>query len=449
MTISFAPTKPADSTLPAHAAPPRERDSSPPEADCDRLWFIDGKAYDLTEFVRLHPGGREAINLGRGTDCSELFRSYHFRKRPPSALFARYEVAVDRADPRNLERLGGSGFTFDEGGFYRTIQDRSRAYFKETGKPHMATRTQQVLAIGSIFLAMGLAFPAYVKGSLLAAFLLGVARAIASVNAGHSLSHFSVLPRGRWNALAFSILSPFMVSTWSIWTSTHVRSHHVKTLTHADLQDNYPLKRVQPSMPHLWFHRFQHYYIWFVYLLGLVFWSLQDFVLSVISLGTGVHPGLQLSFGKRLSNALLIGFNLFISVALPFLCLPFGRALAVCFIGNAVSSLMVVLQIVVNHEVPETAGQILPGTARDWGEHQVRTSHNYGVDSALALHCSGGLNMQVEHHLFPSVHYSHYPALSRIVREACAEFGLPYHTSSSIFEAVRKHGQLLAAHSRP
>jgi fatty acid desaturase len=450
MTISFSPAKPADTdALPANAAaPPRGRVAAP-EPDCDRLWFIDGKAYDLTEFVRLHPGGREAINLGRGTDCSELFRSYHFRKRPPSALFARYEVEVDRTDPRNVERLGGSGFTFAEDGFYRTIQERSRAYFKETGKPYMATVPQHAFSLGVILLAIGLSVPAYVQGSLWAALALGVARAIGSVNPGHSMSHFSVFPRGRWNALAFSIFSPFLVSTWSIWTSTHVRSHHVRTLTPDDLQDNYPLKRVQRSMPHRPWHRFQHHYIWLVYLLGLPLWSMQDFVLSALSLVTGVHPGLHLSFGRRLANTLTIGFNLLVSVALPFFFLPFGRALAVCFVANAVSSLMVVLQIVVNHEVPETASQIEPGCARDWGEHQVRTSHNYGVDSPLALHFSGGLNMQIEHHLFPSVHYSHYPALSRIVREACVQFGLPYHTSSSIVEAVQKHRRLLAAHSAP
>ena len=67
----------------------------------------------------------------------------------------------------------------------------------------------------------------------------------------------------------------------------------------------------------------------------------------------------------------------------------------------------------------------------------------------FALHLSGGLNMQIEHHLFPGVHYRHYPALSRLVRAACAEFHLPYNTSSSIFEAVAKHYRVLAMNSVP
>jgi fatty acid desaturase len=116
---------------------------------------------------------------------------------------------------------------------------------------------------------------------------------------------------------------------------------------------------------------------------------------------------------------------------------------------NVPSSLLLVLQIAVNHEVPETQGNVVAGEPIDWGTHQVLTSHNYAVASPAILHFSGGLNMQIEHHLFPSVHYSHYPALSRLVREACAEFGLPYHASRTVWEAVAKHYRVLRLHSVP
>lgn len=417
--------------------------------DADRLWFIDGKAYDLTDFLAKHPGGMDALGLGRGTDCTELFRCYHLRKTPPAQLMARYEVEVDRDDPRNIERLGGSGFTFHEGDFYKTIQGRARTYFDEARLTHRATGPEQWVAILILASVFVLAVPAYIQGSLLAALAFGFARGLASVNPGHSMSHFTLFPRGRWNGLAFHLLSPFLVSTWSIWTSTHVRSHHIDTLTAEDLQDNYPLKRVQPEMRHRIWHRQQHRYIWFIYLLSLPLWSAQDLALSVTSFFSRNQEALGLSPRERFGNVLALMFNLFVSVALPFFFLPFWNALAVCLLANAVCSLVVVLQIVVNHEVPETMGQTPKDRRGDWGAHQVLTSHNYGVDSWLALHLSGGLNMQIEHHLFPSVHYSHYPALSRIVRGACSEFGLPYNTSPSLLEALRKHHQLLATNSAP
>ncbi len=417
--------------------------------DCDRLWFIDGKAYDLSEFVSKHPGGAAALRLGQGSDCSELFHTYHFRRMPPAKLLARYEVEVDRTDPRILERLGGSGFTFKDGEFYKTIHERSLAYFAETKQTPGATRVDQAIALALMVGSVALLVPAFVYGSLAAAIVLGFVRALAAVNPGHCMSHFSVFPRGRWNAFFFRIFSPFLVSTWAIWTSTHVRSHHVHTLTTEDQQDNYPLKRVVPETQRRAWHAHQHRYIWFVYLLGLPLWSMQDLAVSAVALLTGSRGSMGLSPREHLGNVVALSFNLLVSVALPFLFLPATQALLVCLVTNAICSLMVILQIVVNHEVPETKNATSLDRRGDWGAHQVLTSHNYSVASPLALHLSGGLNMQIEHHLFPSVYYTHYPALSRIVRQACAEFNLPYNESSSLAEAVYKHYRLLKMNSVP
>jgi cytochrome b involved in lipid metabolism len=43
----------------------------------NRYWWINGRAYDLTNFVNRHPGGVEAILLGKGRDCTALVESYH------------------------------------------------------------------------------------------------------------------------------------------------------------------------------------------------------------------------------------------------------------------------------------------------------------------------------------------------------------------------------------
>ena len=75
-----------------------------------------------------------------------------------------------------------------------------------------------------------------------------------------------------------------------------------------------------------------------------------------------------------------------------------------------------------NHEIEETLRFGGAGTngiwteKRDYGVHQVITSHNYSINNPSALHLSGGLNYQIEHHLYPSVHAKHYPALSKIVQ---------------------------------
>lgn len=414
-----------------------------------RFWYIGKRAYDLTPWLARHPGGSAALLQAEGTDCTELFRSYHLMGEPPAALLARFEVQVDATDPAHVQGMGGSHFTFAEGDFYKTVQGRVRAYFKEAGLATKASPASQVVSLLLILVAIGLTAPAFVGGSIFFALALGFLKAVAAIGPGHSMSHFSLFPRGRWNTLVFRLGSPFLVSNPAIWSASHIRSHHVYTLTEHDLQDNYPLKRVQPALAHRPWHRVQHFYIWIIYMLGLPLWTLQDFLLSAQSVFTGKHKTSCFSFKQRIENTLVIGTNLIFSVALPFFFLDFRRALLVCLLVNVPSSLLLVVQIAVNHEVPETMSKVVPGAPIDWGVHQVLTSHNFGVDSPFALHLSGGLNMQIEHHLFPSVHYSHYPALSLIVQKACVEFGLPYNTSSSIWEALGKHYRILQINSVP
>ena len=77
--------------------------------------------------------------------------------------------------------------------------------------------------------------------------------------------------------------------------------------------------------------------------------------------------------------------------------------------------------------------------AQCWAENQVRTSVDYGHDSAIQTFLCGALNYQVEHHLFPGVSQYHYPAIAPMVRATCAEFGLPYIYKRNFAEAFAAH----------
>jgi len=290
-------------------------------------------------------------------------------------------------------------------------------------------------------------YPVFVLGSIQWALFYGFLKGFTAITTGHALSHFSLF-FGAKNVRLFRYFAPFVLSNVEIWSTSHIISHHVLTLTTKDLQDNYPLKRIQPAFPHKPWHRFQHYYIWPVYLLGLPLWTLVDLLATIPTLFTGKHEMRYFTIPQRIENMLQFAFNVFLSILLPFYMLEFYHALGIFLITSAISSLLVVLQISVNHEVPETMNK-LPEGKIDWGIHQVLTSHNYGVDSFLSLHMSGGLNMQIEHHLFPGVHYRYYQEIAPIVKKTCEEYGLPYNTSTDIFDAIRKHYQILKINSTP
>jgi len=366
-------------------------------------------------------------------------------RSPPKSILEKYKVP----NPDNFD-FGTSRYSFEENGLIMTIRQRGREYFKNN---NISSIKGNLFMKASIFVELiilfALTYISFIMGLWYAALILGFAKGFTAITAGHSLSHFSLFQRGWLNALLFRSCSPLVISTHQIWSTSHIVSHHINTLTEDDLQDNYPVKRVQPSMPHKWFHSFQHYYIWFIYLFGLPLWTMSDFVESIPVLFHGNHKMRHFSIQQRIENTVSLGLNIFITIISPFCFLPLWNAILVCCCANIPASIMVVIQIAVNHEVPETMSVTDPKKNKiDWGTHQILTSHNFGVDSPLALHLSGGLNMQIEHHLFPSVHYLHYPKLAKIVEQACQEFNIPYNSSKNIFEAVAKHYRLLKFNSK-
>lgn len=88
---------------------------------------------------------------------------------------------------------------------------------------------------------------------------------------------------------------------------------------------------------------------------------------------------------------------------------------------------------------PEPSGSL----ENDWFVHQMCTTANFCAGSRLAAFLSGGLNQQVEHHLFPNICSVHYPEMKKIVQETAEEFGIPYYNKPSFYSAIRSHVSFL------
>jgi linoleoyl-CoA desaturase len=98
------------------------------------------------------------------------------------------------------------------------------------------------------------------------------------------------------------------------------------------------------------------------------------------------------------------------------------------------------------HVVPDAA---FPKASEDlkiennWAIHQLETTSNFGPKSRIFQWFIGGLNYQVEHHLFPNICHVHYKKLSVIVRETALEFGIPYYSEPTFFSAIKSHAIML------
>ena len=152
--------------------------------------------------------------------------------------------------------------------------------------------------------------------------------------------------------------------------------------------------------------------------------------------------------------ALLIGkawfFVMFFVV--PAFFYPIGWIIALYLLASWVQGFTMSVVFQMAHCL-EDAEFPVPGEddrmATDWAVHQVETTVDFARDSKLLTWLVGGLNYQVEHHLFPRITHIHYPELSRIVEETCAEFGLDYKVHPSFWSGLRSHFRHLREMGRP
>jgi linoleoyl-CoA desaturase len=149
---------------------------------------------------------------------------------------------------------------------------------------------------------------------------------------------------------------------------------------------------------------------------------------------------------SRARSELLVSKALYLLlfVVPPFLLLPLGWAVAAFLLFHVVFSWLLAIVFQVAHLTPgmEFHG-VRPGD--DWATHQIRTTADFATSCRVTTWFTGGLNHQIEHHLFPNVAHSHYPGLRPIVRTVAQRQGLQCHDLGGTFSAISQHFALLKA----
>ena len=233
-----------------------------------------------------------------------------------------------------------------------------------------------------------------------------------------------------------------------VWKWKHNVIHHTYSNiaeVDADLDVGF-FARLAPSQAHHGFHRFQHLYLWVLYgFLPFKWIFVDDFLdLSRGRIGTQRMPS-----PTKGQLAVALGMKAFYftwAIALPLWLHPFaGFALAYCVSAVTLGlSLAIVFQLAHCHALAEFP---LPASdlrmTQDWAEHQIATTVDFARDSGVLTWMLGGLNFQVEHHLFPKVCHVHYPAISKIVEATCKEYGVQYRSHDSFMQAVVAHARWL------
>jgi linoleoyl-CoA desaturase len=105
-------------------------------------------------------------------------------------------------------------------------------------------------------------------------------------------------------------------------------------------------------------------------------------------------------------------------------------------VGFNLSIIFNLAHIMNGNEFPILEGQYLQD---EWAIHQVKTTANFATNNWFLTWYLGGLNFQIEHHIFPRMSHIHYPNIHRIVKETCQEFNIDYINYSTIWQAVIEH----------
>jgi linoleoyl-CoA desaturase len=271
---------------------------------------------------------------------------------------------------------------------------------------------------------------------------LGLSMAAIGFNIEHDGSHHSYSNRDWINRLAAMGMDLIGASSY-VWHWKHVVVHHtyVNITDHDADVDIAFFGRLTPHQKRFRFHRWQQFYLWPLYGLNVIKWHLFDDFRDVV---LGRIGATRLPRPKRWELAGFLGGKiLFLTLAfgLPLLVHSVWIVLLFYVFTAALAGVVVSVVFQLAHCVEE-AEFPLPrdGSIENaWAIHQVETTVDFARRSKLESWLLGGLNFQIEHHLFPRVCHVNYPAISRIVEETCREFGVRYGEHRSFRAGLASH----------
>ena len=339
--------------------------------------------------------------------------------------------------------------------FFSTLRGRVDAYFKERGLSIHANRQMVVKSWVLLacyltpFVCFILGFPSGPAGLLLWA-VMGIALAGIGMSIMHDAHHGAYSESAavnRWMGYSLNLLGASIHN----WKLQHNFLHHTYTnivgLDH-DIDDK-GLFRFAPHSPPRYLHRFQFVYAFFVYGLTSLYWVVaKDFAqfFRYIRLKINRNKGKE-NFVVFVKIIVLKIVYFSTMLALP---IALGASPAITLVGFFMMHFLAGLILTVvfqmahtvegtTHPIPDAQGNI----DNDWAIHQMNTTVNFAPHNKWLSWYVGGLNFQVEHHLFTKICHIHYPAISSIVRQTAIEFGVPYLENKTLAQAFFAHISVL------
>jgi linoleoyl-CoA desaturase len=388
----------------------------------------DELVYDITGFLHLHPGGKSILSAALGTDITETLDSFHdihvsrliqseqFRKANGICVVAK----LDRTPREGFNWIGNHDCQSRRQ--YRRpdpmgdeLRRQVMSYIRRTGLPVKKPLAECILLVALFYVSLETAtLMAFIQGSPLWCLLFGPIATFTAVNIGHTAMHGGFSDSRILNFLSKSVWD------WGgyascCWDVEH-QGHHQAPHTTIDLQTAGSTGiRFFEHQKFEWFHRYQMYYIWLVFVLySPASWIMHSYRTLF------VYPSVSPS--EKILHVGLKFFGFVLPMTMSFVLFDFGIALRNLLLLAFSMSYFSLFTLFIQHEdsyLPEDENE-------PWSLRQVITSASWHSNSRLFEWLFGYFNYHTEHHLFPGLNPSLYPKIQPIVKSICAKYGVLY-----------------------
>jgi linoleoyl-CoA desaturase len=333
--------------------------------------------------------------------------------------------------------------------FFTTLRGKVNQYFEEnkidsSGNRHLYTKSIiQVSTAIALYVTLVFFTPGTVLSLVLCA-LLGVNLATIGFNIMHEGGHQSFSKHGWLNTIGAYFLNILGGNTF-YWKIKHNINHH--TFTNIEGLDSdinvKPFMRLHEKQNHHWLHKFQHIYCFVLYGISYFVWIFWD---DFEKYFTGkVAEGYTKKLDAKEHFIFWVTKIMYVVVYIvtPIIMVGFAQTL----IGYAVIAFVCGLSIAIVFQLAHVVeGTFFPEPDKEsnkieqeWAIHQVTTTANFATQNKVVSWFLGGLNFQVEHHLFPKISHVHYPKINQFVRETCEEYNVTYLEYSTFSSAIKSH----------
>ncbi len=340
--------------------------------------------------------------------------------------------------------------------FFITLKKRVDNYFEEN---KLSRNANAGMVIKSIVLISAYIVPFILLNVLNPGFgiamifwgIMGFALAGIGMSVMHDANHGAYSANEKLNIwMGYSLnLCGGSIFNWKI---QHNLMHHTYTnITSYDEDIESKLSmRFDPHTQLKWYHKTQWYMAFIYYGIITFYWiALKDFVQYKKYIKNGVNRNSVAKNRGILARIILlkvIYFGIILGIPVFVIGVPFWQWFAgyalMHFIGGLILSTVFQLAHTVEgtkHPLPNEKGII----ENDWAIHQMETTANFCRGNKFISWYVGGLNYQVEHHLFTRISHVHYPAISHIVKSTAEEFNVPYLENRTLSQALGAHVRAL------